>query len=31
MGDFESSWVNGEACLNNYKRSGNRNPNLIIR
>lgn len=22
MGDFESSWVNGEACLNNYKRSG---------
>jgi len=22
MGDFESSWVNGEACLNNYKHKG---------
>lgn len=25
MGDFESSWVNGEACLNNYKRNGKPN------
>lgn len=25
MGDFETSWVNGQACLNNYRKLSNIN------